>query len=366
MNTANIKASKDRNHHYKRFPSPLTFLFLSIFSLTLIVSCRESQSIEQGVRVGENNLSKEVFVSDSTIGEVTAIEILQSDSVNPQRILIVGCLGSSLIKANGDIISKTMFDRGGGSVIPVYNPKTQSFDYLNKGGGWQPISYMDNMGKTILKINDPTPNDVTLIDVDKDGTNELVMGSNGNGGLIAFNMNGEQIWKIKTRNSFSVNTFEEEGESKIIHTDKDNILVRSTSGELERTLELPLVKFDICNWPGRNELAIIGLVNDTISAYDFDGNFLSAYKVERRGRVANVAILKNKQNEDKLGAVVCLRYSMGLSEFYVFDSNDSLYFHEVFQAKHPVIKSYTNPADSSKSILVGGSNGTVWIYSYNE
>jgi hypothetical protein len=342
------------------------FLILSIFCLTLIVSCRESQPIEQGVRVGENNLSKQVFISDPTIGEVTAIEILQPDSVNPQRILIVGCLGSSLIKANGDIISKTMFDREGGSVIPVYNSKTQSFDYLNKGGGWQPISYIDNTGKTILKINDPTPNDVTLIDIDNDGTNELVMGSNGSGGLIAFNMKGEQIWKINTANSFSVNTFEEGGESKIIHTDKGNILVRSTSGKLERTLDLPFAVFDICNWPRRNELAIVGMDNNSINAYDFEGNFLSAYKVERRGRSCNVAILKNKQNEDKLGAVVCLRASSGLSEFYVFDSNDSLYFHEVFQAKHPVIKSFTNPADSSKSILVGGSNGTVWIYSYDE
>ncbi|MFT6166327.1 MAG: hypothetical protein ACJAV5_001160 [Vicingaceae bacterium] len=171
-------------------------------------------------------MSKEVFVSDSTIGEVTAIEILQADSVNPQRILIIGGSGSYLLNANRDIINKTMFDRKGGSVIPVYNLKTQSFDYLNKGGGWKPVSYIDNTGKTILRINDPTPNDVTLIDIDNYGTNELVMGSNANGGLVAFKLNGEQVWKINTTNSFSVNTFEEEeAESKIIHTDKANILV---------------------------------------------------------------------------------------------------------------------------------------------
>ncbi|MFT6166326.1 MAG: hypothetical protein ACJASF_001012 [Vicingaceae bacterium] len=134
---------------------------------------------------------------------------------------------------------------------------------------------------------------------------------------------------------------------------------------MEKTLELPLV-FDICNWPGINELEVIGMVNDSISISGFDGNFLSAYKVERRGRVCNVAILKNKQNEDNLVAVVCLRASSGLSEFYVFDSNDSLHFHEVFQAKHPVIKSYANHANSRKSILVRSSNGTVSIYSCNE
>lgn len=336
---------------------PITLVFTFLIS----GSCKR-EPIELGVRIGDNVFTKEVFFSDPDIGEVTAIQYTDSVSQSFEGILIVGEKGSSLVNLEGEVIEKTIFEDKGGLVIPFFNPESQSFDYLNKGGGWQPVSYIDNSGKTVLSISEPTPNDVVLIDVNNDDRNDLVMGSNAGGGLVAFNLMGEKIWKKNTSNSFDVDIFEEE-EMKIVHTDGDKILVRSKSGELERTLTLPFSSFEKGFWPGKEKDAIIGMDQDTLIAYNLIGEKLGSYSLERRGTASTTEALHNSTGKEYFGAIVSLLASTHRSEFYVFDSEDSLIFHEAIEAVYPVLESFSTD-DEGKLILVGGDYGIVWSYNF--
>lgn len=337
-----------------------SFVILVLFGSLILVSCKR-EVIEKGVKVGGDILEKEIFVANPALGDITAIKVVHRDSLDSKVILIVGDQGSLLVDLNGNVIQETFFDKEGGATVPVFNPETQKFDFLNKGGGWQPVSYIDNTGKTVLSISRPTPNDAALIDVNEDGSRDMVIGSNASGGLVAFNLEGEQIWKKKTSNSFDVEIFTQGETKRIVHTDGDQILVRSRSGELERALQLPFETFEKGVWPGRDNKVIIGMADDSLQAYDLSGNKLGGYPISREGRTATTAEFDNSRKEKFFGAIVSLLASTNRSEFYVFNSQNSLVFHEVIEAKDPAMESLS-VSDSIKLLLVGGSGGIVWSY----
>ena len=327
-----------------------------------ITSCKR-EPIELGVRVGNETFSKEVFFADPEIGEVTAIQFTDSASGLLPEILVVGEKGSSLVTLDGEVIDKTIFDSHGGVVKPLFNAESGSYDYLNRGGGWQPISYIDSSGKTVVSISDPTPNDAVLIDVNNDGIQDIVMGSNAGGGLVAFNLKGEKIWKKNTSNSFDVEIFREDEDSRIVHTDGNEILVRTKTGELLRTLQLPFETFKKGSWPGIGKEAIVGMHRDSIIGYSIEGARLGSYPIERTGVSTTTAVLHKNKSPEYFGAIVSLRATSHRSEFYVYEGEDALIYHEVIEAQHPVLE-FISGDDTGRYILVGGDKGTVWRYNF--
>ena len=91
-----------------------------VFTIMISGSCKREQ-IELGVKHGDTLLSKEIFFSDLELGDITAIEVVDSVSLASPGILIVGRMGSATVNRDGEIIDKTIFDERGGLVVPVHD-----------------------------------------------------------------------------------------------------------------------------------------------------------------------------------------------------------------------------------------------------
>ncbi len=334
---------------------------LALIAILIFNACTSTPAVERGVVVGEGLLKADTLFSQPKLGNITAIKILTDDSL-PTQILVVGTKGVSIINEKGDELNHIPFEYGDGygrfglgNVQPVFNP--DRILYLNRGGGWQPVSLFDEKGKKMWEYSG-APNDAALIDLDSNGENEIIVGTNGGGGVIAFYQSGEEIWTTKASNAFSIAVIKENGMNYIIHTDGEEIVIRSVDGKLLRTLDLPDVSFEIDDFKGNK--AIFCAKNQQLYVFDFYGNKLDSFSLETQGRdhkYINSQLLSVKNS----GGIISTNFRRANSEWHLYDHNDSIVYHERYWGHYPVVYEYTS--GSKVHLLLGCDEGIVKVYS---
>ncbi|MEO8168498.1 MAG: hypothetical protein ABI623_09635, partial [bacterium] len=174
--------------------------------------------------------------------------------------------------------------------------------------------------------------------------------------------NGKEIWAQPGSNVFSVGSTIENGSAKIVHTDGDDIILRSTNGDKLRTLKLPFISFAIERWPKAGlDPVIVGMHESTVKAFDFKGTLVGSLPIRRDGTDLSTATFA-QGSDTFLAVVVSLLASSGLSELYIFDQRDTLLYHEVFKGGNPAVAAGSAMSGSENFLLVGGADGTVIEY----
>ncbi len=344
----------------------ITSLVLAAAAFTLHACAPSAPPLERGVVLGEGLLKADTLFSQAKLGTVTAIEILENDSL-PTQILVVGDKGASFINEKGEELSYVPFEYADGrtslgDVYPVFNG--DGIMYFNRGGGWGPVSFHDRNGKKLwefVKLPDgDSPHDAALIDLDGNGDYEFIVAT-GSGGLFAFNKTGEQIWREDVGNVTSVGVFKENGVPYIIHNDQESILIRSVDGKLIRKLDVPIpnaYSFEIDEYKG--EQAIFGRVNQKFYVSDFNGHELHSFPIVRTKYNQCKYIESNLLGTEKSGSIIANNVRRADSEWYLYDQNDSIIFSELYHAHFPVINEYSS--GSEIRLLLGCDNGTVKVY----
>jgi len=349
--------------HKLNFIKSLVFAFAAF----VLHACAPSvPPLERGVVLGEGLLKADTLFSRAKLGNVTAIEILENDSL-PTQILVVGTKGASFINEKGEELNYVPFEYGDrpmglGNVYPVF--KDDGIMYFNQGGGWGPVSLHDQNGKKLWEFSTSpdgaSPHDAALIDLDGNGDYEVIVAT-GSGGLFAFNKTGEQIWREDVGNVTSVGVFKENGVPYIIHNDQESILIRSVDGKLIRKLDEPIPNaydFKIDEYKG--EQAIFGWLNQKFYVSDMNGHELHSFPIVRTNLNQCKYIESNLLGTEKSGSIIANRVRRADSEWYLYDQNDSIVFHEIYYAWYPVINEYSS--GSEIRLLVGCDNGTVKVY----
>jgi len=349
--------------HKLNFIKSLVFAFAAF----VLHACAPSvPPLERGVVLGEGLLKADTLFSRAKLGNVTAIEILENDSL-PTQILVVGDKGASLINEKGEELNYIPFEYGDrpgglGNVRPVF--KGDGIMYFNRGGGWGPVSFHDQNGKKLWEFvkspDSDSPSDAGLIDLDGNGDYEFIVAT-GSGGLFAFNKTGEQIWKEDAGNVTCVGVFKENGVPYIIHNDQESILIRSVDGKLIRKLDVPIhnaYSFEIDEYKG--EQAIFGVHDGKLSISDFYGNELHSFPILRQHFNTCKYIESNLLGTEKSGSIIANRVRRSDSEWYLYDQKDSLVFREIYWGGYPVINEYTS--GSEIRLLLGCKDGTVKVY----
>lgn len=334
--------------------------YIVFIAILIFNACTSTPAYETGVVIGESLLKSDTLFSQPKLGNITAIKILKDDSLSTQ-ILVIGTKGVSTINEKGDELNHTPFQYGDGygrfglgNVQPVFKP--DGILYLNRGGGWQPVSLFNEKGKKVWEYSG-SPNDAALIDLDSNGVNEIIVGTNGGGGVIAFNQSGENIWKIKASNAFSVGVIKENGVNYIIHTDGGNIVIRSVDGKLIRTLNLPSEPFEIDEFKGKQ--AIFCARNKQLYVFDFYGNKLDSFSLERRGQNRKY-ISSQLLGVKNSGRIISTKIRRANSEWHLYDHNDSIVYHERYLGHYPVVCEYMS--GSMDQLLLGCDGGIVKVY----
>lgn len=331
---------------------------IAMCSIAIITSsCLTSSAppLDREITVGEGLLKIDTLFSDTRIGRVTDIKTIENDS-GFMQILVVGRKGAVYLDENGSQLKFVPFEAGknGKGLGYVQAIEGEQLTFLNRGGGWGPVSLLDENGKKKWEF-DKTPNDVAMLDVNSDGEKDLIVGTNASGGLYAFKQNGEELWRKDATNVFSVGVFEEDNIQYIIHSNKGQLVVRLVEGEIVERLKLPFNSFEIGKYSNTN--VIIGSGQDKLWALDKQGNEINSFRLLRTGysvKLESTNLIPNGK-----AVVQTLRHRTHNTEFYLFDQNDSLVFHEVFEATDAVVEEVSKAEGTY--LLLGGFDGTVRI-----
>jgi hypothetical protein len=325
--------------------------------------------MEIGVQLGGDFLEKTVLISNSEIGDVTCIKVLPQKSDTDAKLIIAGNKGAVTLAKHDNVTSFVKFEKKVGTVEPIDVEGDGIFEYMNRGGGWQPVSLISSSGKTIWEYSpkDAAPDDMTCIDLNGDGVMEFVVGLNGRGGLKALSRGGKELWTQAAVNASSVASADLDGSMKILHTDyggRGTIVIRSVKGDKLRTLEFPFISFALCKDPkDQKRQVLIGMDRSTIKAYDFEGTLVRSLPIKRWGRsLAATPIVLGDQPDTYFAVVVSLLASSNRSELYVYDRRDTLVYHELLAGKYPAVAKVPRLDGKGEVLLVGGADGTVTEY----
>ncbi len=336
-----------------------------------------------GVILGEGVLNKRVW-ADVSVGRVSEIRV-RSKPTPGMPILVVGSNGVAFMARNGSIKKTILFDRSGGRVVAVDLDGDGQEEFLNRGGGWQPVSIYDSQGNTIwsygarhiidVLLLKGSPNDMAMGDVDGDGKLEFVVGLNGGGGVVLLNSLGQVMWREKDANVWGVEIIDLDGDGKkeIIHTDfAGNIKVRNKDGAIIKSIrpDVYVSRFSRCAWPHPNSSLKI------IESDDKDNKF---YLMDMLGNTVNKlsapwAVFNDVQcslvnfdgGKDYYFAVINLvKVSWRRAVLYIYNPKGDLIYEEVIPAAMATLSSMSSKAGKGASLFVGGE-GVVWEYSLNK
>jgi hypothetical protein len=357
--------------HFDRLLVILLIAVIVIIPAYLVIFIKAEPSLEPGVQLGSELFRKDLFISKPEIGAVTSFSVLENVSDSEASIIVAGNMGVVTLTRSGAVLSVVNFGERAGRVVPVDVDGDGVFEYMNKGGGWQPVSLIDRSGSTLWKYSGSgitgAPDEMTSI-VNADGIMEFVVGLNGSAGLKALDMQGKELRSHDASNVFSVASVDVDGDGslEVVHTDQDAIIIRSGMGNLMKRLEIPLYRFAVCRWfRDRSTRVILGIDGSTLKAFDFEGKAVASLAVPVRGTEA-FAVPVRFGDHSYLAVAVSLLASSHLSMLYIFNDQDSLVYHEVFPGQYPSIDIIPGRRETGDILLAGGADGTVNRYSLKE
>jgi len=298
-----------------------------------------------------NSLLSKVEIRVSEIGVITDVE--------PEResTLVVGRRGAAFLSDAGSVLSRVQFENCRADVVAV------SAGYLCRGAWNVPVILFSPEGKTLLSYQGGTGgvDDATVGTFN--GTDRIIVGFNGMGGVRMLDVGGKEIWKQNDGNVWHVEAVKsnEMGDTEILHSNaRGEITIRDASGNIleHHPAEVYMAHFSLTAWgnePSRNKLLMPG--EGSVFVVDMKGKTRArlpapdSESIQARGKGAPVRL--------KAGALFyasILRYELwGKSVLYVHDPSGQLVYEEVMNQDCGDVRSVPG-RHGTEDLLVGCNN----------
>ncbi|MFQ5839339.1 MAG: FG-GAP repeat domain-containing protein [Candidatus Methylomirabilales bacterium] len=335
---------------------------------------------DPGVVLGEGVFQRAVW-SEVPVGRVSEIRV-RSNPTPAMPILVVGAEGAAFMTQDGSVTQTIRFDRRGGRVVAVDLDRDGQEEFLDRGGGWQPVSIYDSRGVTIWSYGKrnileallrDAPNDMAMGDVDGDGRPEFVVGFNGSGGVHLLDGGGRVLWKQADGNVWGVEIRDLDGDGKgeIIHSSyAGRLTIRNHEGETLRSIR-PGVYIDqitLCAWPHEDSPMRFLWSRDkkfylVNASGKIDKAFDAPWGVGHNARCAPVRFEKGR--ELYFAVVALVRASWKRSLLYIYDPTGRLIYQEVIPTRMATLTAMPSTTGKGASLFVGGE-GVVWEYSLSQ
>lgn len=324
------------------------------------------------ISVGSELLQKEQFIANDKLVEVMSISVNKDKSDGNEKIIIIGERGAFFVTPNGEPGPFVSFDRRVGETFPVDVEGNGVLEFMNRGGGWQPVSLLDSNGRTQWiypkrdsKLGDAA-DEMASGDLDGDGILEFVVGMNGSGGLHVLNAKGQELWKREAGNVFSVEIVDinKDGSPEILHSDTgQGIVIRKANGDKIGTIKTSHGDFSLLNQNNTDSEPLIVYDSDKLQLIDLKGNVKKYFDLPGGGHTPKGTIVYfNGHNNPPYYAFIRTIQATGQrSDLTVFDSNGNLVYHEIFKASYLAIAPLPDKGKGSDSMLIG-ENSRVWLY----
>jgi hypothetical protein len=348
-----------------------------VYSSDISISCRDNSTIVLQPRIlaGENIVSKKLFLSCNAVGMVTDIAAVSDKMLNKNiEIIISGNKGAMVVKSDGLIKHLFEFKERVGRVVCLES-NTGDLNFLNRGGGWGPVSLYSSKGELLWSygLNGPSPYDMIADDIDGDGNLKFVIGTGKN--IFMVNYKHEVVWEQPESNVWHIEILDvdNDGKKEIVHSNaQGGLIIRDKDGKSLRRLKLPIYfsDFSLLNWSfGKNKMLTYLLAeNEKIYAVNSQ-TFKKIVQFDAPRAPSKFTrgtqVLFDSKQQPYFAAVVSAEASSNRSILYIYSHNGGLVYNEVIAAFDPGLLTIRNKKTDTEKLLVGG-NGMIWEYSLKE
>lgn len=321
-----------------------------------------------GVALGTDLFDKEQFLTNDKLTEVESITRETSDGT--KKLIIIGETGALYATSNAKQDVFIPFDKRVGETIPVDIDRNGIFGFMNRGGGWQPVSLLDANGKTlwIFPSKDSllaAADSMAAGDLNRDGRLEFVVGMNAGGGLHVLDVTGKEIWKKGAGNVFSVEVLDKIPAPTILHSDAGRgIVVRNSDGEEIKTIKnCGDGHFSFLDQSDASSKPLLVCEDHGLRLVDLDDQIVKELKLPGDGHAPKGTLVYfNGPNNPPFYAFVRTVQATGRrSDLTIFDNNGTIIYHEKIEASCLAI-SPLNEEDKGVDALLVGENSRVWRY----
>lgn len=304
------------------------------------------------------------------------INVEKDSSTDSLRAQVVICCSDQafITDVKGNLNYTTNFGFAGSS-IALFNtfPKT-SIWYLNRGGGWQPVSVYDKAGKCLWSYGnhekDETPDNMAGGDINGDGTPEFAIGCNG-GIITCLDKEGKSLWRQSSKGTWHTEIIDIDGDGKgeIVHSDADGLMVvRNQKGEIVNTRKLPfyLTEFNLINWPNARsatQFLIAGAFYKIYVIDPKDGKIVASFDAPRAltNYIQGTFVHFANNTKPYLAVVVMIKATWQRSILFIYSPEGALIYQEILATYYPALTTLPGNRAGVESLLVGGP-GVVWKY----
>lgn len=321
-----------------------------------------SQLPQPGVLQGKGVLSSRPFLQDPRLGAVTDIRTGKL-TLDPRVTLgVAGSQGAAFVDAQGAVQSWVSFSSGGERVSFVDVEGDGVTEFLRRGSWSTPAALMDHQGKTLWTYGgSPGVDDAAGGDFNADGRLEFAVGFNGGGGVHLVDSQGKRLWKQSDANVWHVEAVDVDGDGtpEILHSNARGVMtIRDATGATVSTAQPPAYfsQFSLCPWPDRKSpLYPLFSEQNTIWLLDYSGSprlQLNAPHCGNLGSAVGAPVKLDRSRPHYLAVAVAFRQA-ARSLLYVYDDQGSLLYQEVLAGQCGAVAALPQ-ADGSEALLVGG------------
>ncbi|MFZ3092106.1 MAG: VCBS repeat-containing protein [Nitrospirota bacterium] len=325
------------------------------------------------IATGKDLLQKEQFLVNDKLIEIRSISVNAGKSDANGKLIIIGERGALFAELSGEQRAFVSFDRRVGYTVPVDVEGDGVLEFMNRGGGWQPVSLLDSRGQTLwmypseeFSVTKGAADTMAAGDIDKDGMIDFVIGMNGSGGLHVLDAKGKEIWKRDAGNVFSVEILDidKDGTPEILHSDSgEGIVIRKANGDKIGTIKNTGGGFSLLHQGNSKNESLIVYDDHRLNLTDLKGNVKRIFELHGGGHTPHGTLVyfNGISNPPHYAFVRTIQATGMRPDLTVFDPDGKLVYHEIFHASYLAIASLRQKEKELDGLLIG-ENSKVWLY----
>lgn len=286
------------------------------------------------VALGSPSWTRQALVTISGLGGLRSLTWVPAADAGAGLLCVAGREGALWRDREGAVRRQIVFDPRTTWPVPVDVDADGQYEYADRGGGWQDVGLRDSSGAPLWTLESgwfsPTPDQLSVADLDGDGRPEFLVGFNAGAGLAVYTERGEVLWKADATNVFCIDAFDVDGDGslEVVHSDRDGPSVRRADGTpVEHSLP-DITSFCVTRWhDGSPALAFVHA--DDLQLLAPGGALLGSFPLGGHA-YAEPALAWGQDAEGRpvLAAARTLKATAKRSELFVFAADGRQLSHE--------------------------------------